>query len=308
MPKTTKNILQDEKLAEEESEVSITREAGDGAKAGVVQYEDEEAEEALLAEKGAKADPVKPAELAAIHRVKAEPESKLERRKAKKEERQLEKQEKAITAKPASAKRSHRYQEAREKLERGKLYSLEEAIELVKEASLSRFDGAIELHLNLAKRKGKGASNESTRGLISLPHGTGKKLKAVVLDEEKIEQIAKSKKLDFDVAIATPALMPKVAKIARILGPKGKMPEPKTGTVTDNPEKVLAEIDKGRLEYRVDDTRNVHLLVGKVSWASEKLLENARAIFVIFPSFKLSSATLAPTIGPAVPLDLTKLK
>jgi len=306
MTKDTKNILDEERLAQEESEASLKREAGDRVGKGVVQYEDEEVEEALEVEKGAKTLATKPAEVAAIHPVKAEPESKLERRKQKKAQRQEEKSVKT----PVKPKSSHsaRYQKVKEKLDKGKLYRLEEAIELVKEVSQSRFDGSVELHLNLAKRKGKGVANESTRGLIHLPHGTGKKAKAVVLDEAKIEEIAKTKKIDFDIAIATPALMPKVAKIARILGPKGKMPEPKTGTVTDHPEKVLDEIERGRLEYRLDDTRNVHLLIGKVSWDKEKLLENARVVFNIFPSFKLSSATVTPTIGPAIRLDLTQLK
>jgi len=306
MSKNTKNILEDEKLAQEESEASPEREAGDRVGKEVAQYADEEVEEALEVEKGSGTLPEKPAELAAIHPVKTEPESKLERRKLKKAQRREEKI--AKTPLRPSSSRSRRYQKAKERLERGRLYSLEEAIELVKEVSLSRFDGSVELHLNLAKRKGKGSANESTRGLIHLPHGTGKKVKVVVLDEAKIEEIAKSKKLDFDVAIATPALMPKVAKIARILGPKGKMPEPKTGTVTDNPEKVMAEIEQGRLEYRLDDTRNVHLLIGKTSWEKDKLLENAKAVFSVFPSFKLASATVVPTIGPAIRLDLTRLK
>lgn len=312
MAKAAKNIIEEEKIAQEEGEASVKIDGSDTPGAGVVQYQDEEVLEAILAEKGAGATEVAPAELAAIHPDALtsgdEPKKKLERRKEKKVERQAEKSAKiSKSSKKVVSARSRKYRMVKSLLARGRSYPLAEAIELAKKVSLSKFDGSLELHLNLAKKKGK-ATTETTRGVLHLPNGTGKKVKVLVLDEAKIEEIAKTKKIDFDVAIAAPALMPKVAKIARILGPKGKMPDPRAGTVTDHPEKIMADIQHGRVEYRVDDTRNVHLLIGKISWDLQKLQENAKVVFAAFPIFRLTSATLSPSIGPSVAIDLGSLK
>jgi len=177
---------------------------------------------------------------------------------------------------------------------------------LAKELSLSKFDGAIEIHLRLSTKKTKG-STESLRGLFQLPHGSGKNRKIIILDEAKIEQIAKTKRIDFDVAIATPALMPLVAKIAKILGPKGKMPDPKSGTVTNDPKQAIEEINSGRAEYRIDANNNVHQIVGRASWDDHKLIDNTKVVLGTFPRNRLMAAFVCPSIGPSVPLDLTKL-
>ena len=142
--------------------------------------------------------------------------------------------------------------------------------------------------------------------MLALPHGTGKKQNVVILDEKRIDEIAKTGKVDFDVAIATPAMMPNIAKIARILGPKGKMPNPKVGTVTDEPEKVKREMEQRSVELRADTLGNVHQVIGKVDWPTEKMAENAEAVLNKLPKNQIASITFAATMGPGVPANLPK--
>jgi large subunit ribosomal protein L1 len=193
--------------------------------------------------------------------------------------------------------RGKKYRAVRALVELNKLYSIEEGIELVKKTSITKFDASVELH---CKIKG-----ESLRGTIVLPHGSGKTRRVAVADDETIEQIAAGK-LEFDVLIATPAQMPKLAKYAKILGPKGQMPSPKAGTVTDDPEKIKTEISGGRVEYRTDRNGVVHMSIGKVSFTDAQLLENYRTLEAIFSSRKPQSLTLASTMGPGIKIALTK--
>lgn len=207
----------------------------------------------------------------------------------------------------ASQPHSGRYAKIAEKIEVDKRYPLSDAIALAKATSTTKFDGSIELHLHLtAKRGKKGVEDEYARGVLALPQGLGKKIAVAILDEAAIEKIAATQKMDFDVAIATPALMPKLGKVAKILGPKGKMPNPKIGTVTTDPEKVKAEIEAGRVEYRQDKNHNVHQMIGKASWDVAKLTENAQAVLKVFPTNRLASATVASTMGPGVKIALDK--
>jgi len=180
-------------------------------------------------------------------------------------------------------------------VERQKQYSLEEAIELVKQTTLTKFDSAVELHI---KVKG-----ENVRGVVVLPNGNGKTRKVAVASDELIEDIAAGK-LDFDVLLATPAMMPKLAKYAKVLGPKGLMPSPKAGTVTDEIEKVKAEISGGRIEYRADKTGVVHMSIGKVSFDTAKIVENYRAVEAMMTTAKVASISLASTMGPGVKVVL----
>ncbi|MEK7202549.1 MAG: hypothetical protein AAB669_03430 [Patescibacteria group bacterium] len=312
-PKTINQPVEEEKLAEAEAEIMPhhSAEASFDESAGNV---DEEAEKETAVEEGADLDQAIPAEVAAIHvgnesasaLNKAEP-SKLERKKEAKAERQAAKSEKIAATKEVESKsrRSKKYLAARAKVEPGKLYQLAEALTLVKELSMSKFDGSVEIHLRLNKKKAKG-STESSRGVVHLPHGTGKEKKVVVLDEKMIDEIAKTKKMDFDICIASPELMPKVAKIAKILGPKGKMPDPKSGTVTNDPKKVMEEIKSGKTEYRVDASNIVHQIIGKVSWEDAKLADNAKVVMAIYPKSRLNSAFITASIAPSIPLDLSK--
>lgn len=316
-PKTINQPVEEEKLAQAEAEIMPhhSTEASLDESAGNV---DEQAEVETSTEEGADLDQTLPAEITAIHignesatdlnkKDSDHEKSKLERKKEAKAERLAARSEKIAATKEIENKsrRSKKYLAARAKVEPGKLYQLSEALVLVKELSFSKFDGSIEIHLRLNKKKAKG-STESSRGVVHMPHGTGKDKKVVVLDEKMIDEIAKTKKLDFDICIASPELMPKVAKIAKILGPKGKMPDPKSGTVTNDPKKVMEEIKSGKTEYRVDASGIVHQIIGKVSWEDTKLAENAKVVMAIYPKSRLNSAFITASIAPSIPLDLSK--
>ena len=226
-------------------------------------------------------------------------------------------------------KKSKKYTEALSKIEKGKLYSLEEAVKLVKETSVSTFDGTVEIavRLNLDTKK----NDQQLRGAIVLPHGTGKTKKVLVLakgdaakaatdagadyvgDVDMITKIEKENWLDFDVIIATPEMMPMLGKLGRVLGPKGLMPNPKTGTVTMDTKKAVEDVKKGRVEYRTDSYANVHALVGKVSFDDEKLVDNVKAFMDVIIKSKpqaakgiyLKGVSLASTMGPGIKVDLS---
>ncbi len=201
--------------------------------------------------------------------------------------------------------RSSRYLAIEEKIHSQEGWKLEDAIQFIKDHANLKFDSSVELHIHLTPKKGKkGAEDEYMRGIFHLPHGLGKSRKVVILNEEMIDTIAKTQKLDFDVALAAPSLMPKMGKVAKILGTKGKMPNPKAGTVTDNPEAVKAEIEAGRVEYRQDPSRNIHQMIGKTSTEAEKLVENAQTVLKNFTRNRIDSATLTSTMGPGLKLNL----
>lgn len=193
--------------------------------------------------------------------------------------------------------RGKKYRAVVAKVDKTKEYALEEAIELVKETSTTKFDSAVELHIRV--------KGDAVRGMVVLPHGTGKTKKVAVASDEVIEQIAAGK-LDFDVLLATPAQMPKLAKYAKVLGPKGLMPSPKAGTVTDDIEKATAEIGGGRTEYRADKSGVVHMSIGRVSFATDKLVENFRAVETALSNAKVHGMSLASTMGPGVKLQVSK--
>lgn len=323
-PKTINQPVEEEKQAQAEAEIlpQLSTEASLDASA---KNTDENAEVETSVEEAADLDQVIPAEIAAIHvgnesaaeLNKAGPgsieKSKLERKKSAKASRLATKSEKVASSVKRSlaggaskSRHSKRLLAAKAKIELGKLYQLPEAISLIKELSISKFDGSVEIHLRLNKKKTKG-STESTRGIITLPHGTGKDRKIVVLNEKIIDEIAKTKKINFDIAIASPELMPKVAKIAKILGPRGLMPDPKSGTVSNDPDKVIAEIKGGKTEYKVDASGIIHQIVGRVSWEEAKLAENAKAVLALYPKSRVNSAFMTASIAPSIPLDLNKL-
>jgi large subunit ribosomal protein L1 len=224
-------------------------------------------------------------------------------------------------------KRSKKYLQALEKVEKGKLYSKEEAIKLIKETNVSSFDSSVEvaIRLNLDTK----ITDQQLRGAIVLPFGTGKSKKVLVLakgdkavaakdagadyvgDMDYIEKIEKENWLDFDVMIATPDMMPALGKIGKILGPKGLMPNPKTGTVTLDVKKAIEDVKKGRVEYRTDSFGIVHSIVGKSSFDEQKLLTNLEAFVDIIIKSKPSTAkgiylrsiAVATTMGPGIKID-----
>ncbi len=183
-------------------------------------------------------------------------------------------------------------------------WKLADAVQFIKETASTKFDSSVELHLHLTAKKGKkGVEDELSRGVLQLPHGLGKSRKVVILTEELVEELAKTQKIDFDIALARPALMAKLGRVAKLLGTKGKMPNPKVGTVTDTPEELKAQIEAGRVEYRQDAGRNIHQMVGKSSWEATKLAENIQAVLATFPRNRVASVTLTSTMGPSVKVN-----
>jgi len=228
-------------------------------------------------------------------------------------------------------KKGKKYVEAASKIEKGASYTKEEAIKLVKETSITKFDASVEIsmRLNLDTKK----ADQQLRGAIVLPNGTGKTKKVLVLakgpkateakeagadfvgDMDMIEKIQKENWFEFDTMIATPDMMPALGKIGKILGPKGLMPNPKTGTVTLDVKKAVEDVKKGRVEYRTDTYGNVHALIGKVSFSDEALLENLNAFVSVIVKSKpsvvkgtyIKNVTLTSTMGPGVKVDLNDL-
>lgn len=204
--------------------------------------------------------------------------------------------------KPAA--RSARYQAAAAKVDRNRAYASAVAFALIKETAAGKTDQAVEVHIRLKAARGKKGESERFRTVVSLPHGTGKETTVGVLDDALIEQIAQAGDTEFDILLATPVLMPRVAKIAKILGPKGKMPNPKTGTVTDDPEAAKAAIASGRLELRADAGGNLHQIIGRVSWPAEQLVENFQALRAVLPAYRLQAIIVCATFGPGIRIEL----
>ena len=263
-----------------------------------------------------------------VEEVKAE-----EERQAKKAERAAE--DKAAAEKPKGAKpvtrpkierRGKKYQEAAKLVEKGKEYSLKEALELAVKTNPAKFDASVEAHIRLGVDPRQ--ADQNIRTTIVLPNGNGKTVRVAVFapldvakaakaagadiaeDEEFLKQLEKGV-IDFDVLISTPAYMPKLGKFARLLGPKGLMPNPKAGTVTMDVEKAVKEAKAGKVEYRVDKQAIVHIGLGKVSFGADKLLENANVFFESLKAQKpaslkgtyVKSAFITTTMGPSIAIE-----
>ncbi|SHI86419.1 large subunit ribosomal protein L1 [Rubritalea squalenifaciens DSM 18772] len=226
------------------------------------------------------------------------------------------------------AKRSKRYQKAAELVDRTKAYGIEEAVGTIKKFPGIKFDPTVTLSFALGVDPRK--SDQMVRGSVALPHGTGKDVKVVVFatgDAAKAAEAAGADKVgladlikevqggftDFDAAIATPDAMAEVRKIARVLGPRGLMPNPKTGTVTDDTAKAVQAVKAGRIDYKVDKSGNVSAAIGKASFDETKIIENAKALVESVVKAKpasakgnyIKSATIAASMSPGVKLDST---
>jgi large subunit ribosomal protein L1 len=227
-------------------------------------------------------------------------------------------------------KRSKRYKEGAAKVEEGKLYSLDEAIKILKGLPSARFDETVELAFNLgidAKQ-----SDQLVRGTVSLPHGTGKKVRVVVFakgsqvdearaagadtvgHEDLIKKVSEGW-TDFDIAVTTPDLMREIGRLGKILGPRGLMPSPKTGTVTKEVGKAVKELKAGKIEFRTDKGANIHVPVGKKSFEEKALLENASTVITALLRAKpgavkgvyLKKCVLSSTMGAGIPIDVKQI-
>ena len=224
------------------------------------------------------------------------------------------------------AKRSQAYKAAVAKIEEGKLYTPAEAVALAKETSSAKTDATVEVALRLSVDPRK--ADQMVRGTVNLPHGTGKTARVVVIaagdkaaaaeaagadfvgSDELIAKIAGGW-TDFDAAVATPDMMGKVGRLGKVLGPRSLMPNPKTGTVTMDVEKAVADIKGGKIDFRVDRNSNLHFIIGKASFSAQQLEENFNAALEEINRLKpssakgryISKATVATTFGPGIPVD-----
>lgn len=225
-------------------------------------------------------------------------------------------------------RRGKGFRKSAEAIEAGKSYSLEEAITLAKKTSHVKFDASVELHINLSVDPRQ--ADQNIRDNLVLPAGTGRSVRVAVLTDDEAEAkkagadiagvdsvLADLEKglLQFDVLISTPALMARLGKYARVLGPRGLMPNPKSGTVTTDVNRAIAEAKAGKVEYRVDSTGIVHLGIGKVSFSEAQLMDNIQAVLASIKSNKPSSikssyfkaAHLATSMGPSITVDLASI-
>jgi len=210
------------------------------------------------------------------------------------------------TKKPVGPKpHSKKYQEMATLVDKTKFYTLSEGVSLVKKTSYTTFDGTVELHLNLNPNVlGEKKEKKDFRGSVTLPHGTGKQVRVLAADDAVIKEI-EAGKINFDILVSHPSMMPKLAKVARILGPKGLMPNPKTGTVTEDVEKRIKELSHGQVNFKTEpDNPIVHLIVGKISFEDEKLLANIQAIVETIGKNKVLKTTLTATMGPGIHISL----
>jgi len=220
-------------------------------------------------------------------------------------------------------KRGKKYLEAKKLIEKGKIYSLAEGIELAQKTAITKFDGSLEVHINLSLDP---KLKQVVRGSAVLPHGSGKKVRICVFTapdkqkearaagatlvggEELIKEIKQTQKTDFDVAVASPEMMKGLAQIAKILGQRGLMPNPKNETISPNPAKIVTELSKGKITFKADDSGNLHQTLGKISFEKQKLLENLKvlleAVKKALPKegkgVMIKSITLASTMGPGI--------
>lgn len=224
-------------------------------------------------------------------------------------------------------KKGKKYVEVAKLVEKNKLYTKEEAIELVKKTAITKFDSSVEVAMNLNLDTKK--ADQQLRGTICLPNGTGKTKRILVIakgpkateakeagadyvgDLDLLEKIEKENWFEFDTLIATPDMMPALGKLGKVLGPKGLMPNPKTGTVTMDVKKAVEEVKQGRIEYRTDSYGNLHIIIGKVSFDNQKLLENLDAFVSLILRTKPSvvkgtyvkNISVSSTMGPGIKID-----
>lgn len=197
--------------------------------------------------------------------------------------------------------RSKRYQEVMAMIERNRLYPLTDAISLVKKTSLTKFDGTIELHINLNPLSL--GEKKDYRTSVSLPHGTGKEVRVAIADDKILAEV-EAGKINFDVLVAHPQMMSKLAKVARVLGPRGLMPNPKTGTVSPDPEKRANELRSGQVNIKTEPGNPIiHMGVAKVSFPDKDIADNVKAILTAIGS-KVAKVSLSATMGPGVKVQL----
>jgi large subunit ribosomal protein L1 len=228
-------------------------------------------------------------------------------------------------------KRGKKYQDAVKSYDKHELFDVDQAVAQVKKMATAKFDESIEMHIRLGVDSRH--ADQQVRGAMVLPHGTGNEVRVLVIakgdklkeaeeagadffgEDEMIEKIQKENWFDFDVLIATPDMMGKVGRLGRVLGPKGLMPNPKSGTVTPDVAKAVKDTKAGKVEYRLDKTNIIHVIVGKASFSEEKLVENVTALLDVIKKAKPAAAkgqyfrsvTMTSTMGPGVKINPARI-
>jgi len=282
-------------------------------------------------EKGKK----KPKKLVKEEKKKEKPEEEIKKEETPqevketeeivKEKKKVKKGKVPLKARPRILKKSKKYQKAAQLVDKNKIYSLDEAVSLVKKTSFTKFDAAVEVHIRLGVDPKK--SEQNVRGTVTLPYGTGKTKRILVLTEEK-EKEAQSAGADyvggedlinkieggfsdFDIVLATPEIMPKITRVAKILGQRGLMPNPKSGTIVKNPVSFIKEIKKGKIEFKMDAGGIIHQVVGRASFPEEHLKKNIQTLIDAVLAAKpagvkgnyILSITLCSTMGPGIKIS-----
>lgn len=208
-----------------------------------------------------------------------------------------------------------KYREAAKLVDREKFYTQEDALELATKTSPSKFDATVELHINLGVDPRQ--ADQNVRDTVSLPAGTGKDVRVATLasddDAEKLFAKLDKEEIDFDILVATPGMMPRLGKYARLLGPRGLMPNPKSGTITNDVEAAVSEAKAGRVEYRVDQSGIIHIGIGKVSFGKDKLNQNAEAVMSSIRAARpaslkgnyIKAITVSTTMGPGIKVEVS---
>jgi len=179
-------------------------------------------------------------------------------------------------------------------IDKNKVYSLPEALELLRKVKMTKFDETVELHIN--------TTEAGINGQVKLPHGSGKEVRIAIASDELLSKI-EAGKIDFDILIAEPAMMPKLARVAKVLGPKGLMPNPKNGTISENPEEAMKKFQGGQISFKTESKIPVmHLTVGKMSFGSDMLSENIKTIITAVKKDRITQVILKSTMSPAIKL------
>lgn len=236
-----------------------------------------------------------------------EKEAKIVAKKKKIEKKTEEKVKKAekVVSKVVhrERKRSKRYKLLKESIDRNTEFTIDEAIKMVCDIKKPSFDPTIELHLRLDKKV------ENLRGVVKFPAGTPKTKIVLEVSDNNIEDViksVKSGKTEFDVIVATPSVMPKLSVLAKALGPKGLMPSPKNGTISENTKEVAEDFKSGKVEFKVDKGNNLHFGIAKISFGEERIRQNIDAVLSAVPVTKVLSAHINPTMGPSVRIKTGK--
>jgi len=243
--------------------------------------------EKKLAKRSREEKPPAPAEPVKEEPVKPSESDKTVKVKTAKGKKKFEKKK---------SPRSLSYRKALENIDKSKKYKVAEALILLEKMKKSKFDETVELHVNTI--------STGTFGNVSLPHGTGKQIRVAIADDDLLAKVQQGK-IDFDVLLAAPEMMPKLARVARILGPKGLMPNPKNATLVKDPKKAAEEFKKGQITLKTEaKSPMMHLIIGKMSFGNKKLTENFHALLEVISKDKILNVTLKSTMSPGIKLEL----